>query len=171
MALVTCPKLKAVVPPFELVSAVPPTEPVDLSQARYVIEDEPLKSELVACKRILWFEFAPSSNRELLADTLPKLVQLLPPFTENCQLPFALSTEVIATPLTPPAAEEFNRVETRLPELLVISSLIVVKLAVVKALPPPPLKLDEPDVDNTGAGDNKPLNSAASISSVSIRPL
>ena len=156
MDLVTSPRLNGVLPPFEVVGGVSVTEPLVLSHARYLMAAVPKKS-WAGLKRILWPEIEPSSNREEDA-VAAKLVQSLPPFTENCQLPLVLSVEVMATPRTPPskkfsrslAESSFKKLSTVLP-FPGVSSLIVGKLTVVKALPLPPLKTDVPVVNNTGA--------------------
>ena len=99
---------------------------------------------------------APSRRRDADVETLPKLLQLLPPSVEYCQLPFELSADVIATPVTPPGSSKsvadsaLRKLETALPLLVVLSSRIAVKFAVVKELPLP-LNSEEFVVLNSGA--------------------
>ena len=68
-----------------------------------------------------------------------------------------LSAKVIATPATLPASSSstvespFKNVETRSPALVVSSSSIVVKLAVPKFPPPPPVKTELFVVTRSGA--------------------
>ena len=71
-------------------------------------------------------------------------------------MPFELSADVIATPVTPSgsstssAESALRKLETALPLLVVLSSRIVVKFAVVKELPLPE-RTEDPAVDKIGA--------------------
>src|SRR5258708_33412842 len=71
------------------------------------------------------------SSAELFA-TAPTAVQLEPPSTENCQVPFACAVVVIAIPFRAPASGSVTvpmTDETSCPAVAVWSSVIVVKLA------------------------------------------
>ncbi len=76
------------------------------------------------------------SRRAVEFPTVPTSLQLLPPFSEYCQVPLPLVSDVIAMPSTAPASLSVMRsppaVEIRdatvVPELLVSSSVIVARV-------------------------------------------
>src|SRR4029077_19020693 len=95
--------LNDVVPPLVLTSADPPFVPVVRSQARNVIAElmVPLKS--VAGTNRIRVRASAASRRAVVAEVEPKAFQLVPPFVENCQVPFTASAAVTAIPSRAPA--------------------------------------------------------------------
>src|SRR5256714_571125 len=120
--------LKAVVPLLTVVSTFVPCVPLVWSQAQNVtLAVVPLAPS--GTKRSLSLE-RNSKADELL--TAPTPVQVVPASVEYCHVPLLLTRLVTAIPLTAPLSTSVTfpeiNVETRSPELVVWSSLIVVKL-------------------------------------------
>src|SRR5262249_23676310 len=125
-------ELKAVVPPFVVVLAVPPLAPLLWSQARNVIPVATVPFQLAAGKNRTRVLASAASSRADAVEGVPNASHVEPPLIVYCHDPCVLSAAVTAIPDRAPKSESVTSpatsADTSVPEFVTSSSLIVVTL-------------------------------------------